>query len=259
MIHIIKAEWHKLEPYRSFWFVLGIVLLGIPTLFSGLNNLVDQIPNASRIFQFPYVWHYVTYIASWFSLLLGVLVVIIVSNEAKFGTMQQNIIDGLSKGSFLLGKGFIVSGISLIVTFFVFLTGLISGFTMGQGGPFTQKLLLVPAYFVQTLGYLSFAMLVSFLFHKSGMAMMIFLLYVLIIENVVSWFIPTPLRQFLPMENMALIIPFPMNMNVNGVTQGQQAIQSTMEVSLGAHFYVGILYTLLFGFLSYLLLKYRDL
>ena len=91
--------------------------------FIGINiRLADQ-----GIFNFPYIWHFNTWMADWFKLFFAIVVVSMVSNEYSYGTLKQNLIDGMSKKEFLLSKVLLATVIALLSTLFVFVMSLILG------------------------------------------------------------------------------------------------------------------------------------
>jgi len=49
------------------------------------------------------------------------------ANEYSYGTLKQNLIDGMSKKEFILSKFITVVAFSIVSTLFVFITSLILG------------------------------------------------------------------------------------------------------------------------------------
>jgi hypothetical protein len=49
--------------------------------------------------QLPFIWHFNTYIAAILKLFLAIVIVSMMANEYSYGTLKQNLIDGLSKRS----------------------------------------------------------------------------------------------------------------------------------------------------------------
>ena len=56
------------------------------------------------IFNFPLIWHFNTYIAAWFKFFLAIIIVSMMANEYSYGTLKQNLIDGMSKWEFIESK-----------------------------------------------------------------------------------------------------------------------------------------------------------
>lgn len=73
MLHLLKIEWLKVKYYRTFW-ILSILfafsLYGVNEIvYTVQHNAFNNTPAAQMIigtppFQFPEVWHTVSYVAS---------------------------------------------------------------------------------------------------------------------------------------------------------------------------------------------------
>src|SRR5579864_7443787 len=105
MKKLISIELKKILPYATFWIMLGIYVVLLFLMFFFLRSIKLAGPlaflNLDSFYSFPLLWHSLTYVASFFTLLLGILVIILITNEFSFRTVRQNIIDGLSKADFL--------------------------------------------------------------------------------------------------------------------------------------------------------------
>jgi ABC-type transport system involved in multi-copper enzyme maturation permease subunit len=56
------------------------------------------------IFNFPFIWHLNTFIAVFVKGFFAVIIVSMMANEYSYGTLKQNLIDGMSKKEFILSK-----------------------------------------------------------------------------------------------------------------------------------------------------------
>ena len=74
------------------------------------------------IFNFPYIWHFNTFVAALLKIFLAIIIVSMMSNEYTYKTIKQNLIDGLSKKEFIASKFLTVVLFSLVSTGFVFVT-----------------------------------------------------------------------------------------------------------------------------------------
>ena len=72
------------------------------------------------IFNFPFIWHFNTYIAAILKLFLAIVIVSMMANEYSYGTLKQNLIDGMSKKEFILSKFLTVVLFAAASTVFVF-------------------------------------------------------------------------------------------------------------------------------------------
>ena len=84
------------------------------------------------IFNFPFIWHFNTYIAAILKLFLAIVIVSMMANEYSYGTLKQNLIDGMSKKEFILSKFLTVVLFASASTVFVFLMSLILGLSFSS-------------------------------------------------------------------------------------------------------------------------------
>ncbi|WP_162915859.1 hypothetical protein [Paraflavitalea soli] len=228
MLQRLSIEWMKLKNYRTFW-ILSI--LYVVSIF-GANYIVYRIQQAifeekqakgvvqlfigGPPFAFPNVWHTTTYISSFLLLLPGLLMIISVTNEYSFKTHRQNVIDGWNRREFISTKIMLALIGALFSTILVTLTALSFGFL--QGEPFTtEKSIKVFYFFIQALSYSLVALLFALLFKRGGLAIGIFFLYPLVLENLISALMNRYLDfsgRYLPLESTDNLIPFPLFENV---------------------------------------------
>ena len=84
------------------------------------------------IFNFPYIWHFNTYIASILKLFLAIVIVSMMANEYSYGTLKQNLIDGMSKKEFVLSKFLTVLVFAAGSVIFIFIMSLILGLSFSS-------------------------------------------------------------------------------------------------------------------------------
>ncbi len=84
------------------------------------------------IFNFPYIWHFNTYIASILKFFLAIVIVSMMANEYSYGTLKQNLIDGMSKKEFIQSKFLTVFLFATVSTVFLFILTLILGFSFSS-------------------------------------------------------------------------------------------------------------------------------
>ena len=125
------------------------------------------------IFNFPFIWHFNTYIAASLKFFLAIVIVSMMANEYSYGTLKQNLIDGMSKKEFILSKFLTVTLFALISTAFIFVMSMILGFSFSSytelGIVFSDMEYLL-AYFVKLLGFFSFCLFVGVLIKRSAFA-----------------------------------------------------------------------------------------
>jgi len=267
MIKLLKIEYQKIAPYTTFWVlfglyfaVLGIVIFGTQSFINEFfvdvrKNSPIPIPTVS-LYNFPDVWQNITYLGGYFKIFLAVLIVILVSNEFSFRTIRQNIINGMSKSEFLKSKLLFIFTISLASTIFLFVSGLILGLThtsyISLSKVFNSTYFLF-VYLLELFAFLSFAMLIGFLVKKSGFAIGILLLYSYIIERILWYKIPEEVSQYFPIRMIGKLIDVPNTalMKIFGINFRNFVSYIDLLIVLT--------YTILFVFLTYLLLKKRDI
>lgn len=257
MKKLLSIELKKVVPYTTFWVMLGIYIVMVFAVFYFIPSIKLKGPlsffNLSSFYTFPDLWHTLTYVASIFTLLLGMLVIILVTNEYTFRTVRQNVIDGLNKADFLTGKLLLILCIALFATIIVFITGIINGSVQTenlQSSMIFAKIDFVLAYFVQTIAYMCFALFVSTLVKKSGLAIGLFLLYSKIVEPLAAWKMPDEISNYLPFHTISGLIQIP-GLKMFGVL--------VPDDPLGIHFAFALIYSAVFVGGTYLLLTKRDL
>jgi ABC-2 type transport system permease protein len=219
---LLAIEWLKIRRYRTVWILTGI-FLGFIVL---INWLIDSeilalgggkagINILNSDYTFSSVWLNTTYWAKVFSGLIALLFVILTTNEYQYRTNRQNVIDGLTRTQFFHAKWFLVLTASVIVTLFTFLLGLVFGLANGSSisgvGNHIEKLLYL---FILTLNYFGLAMTMSFFLKRTGLAILIFILYAYPLETILYLISMDPnnidFGYYLPMESSAGLLSFPL-------------------------------------------------
>lgn len=225
------------------------------------------------IFNFPFIWHFNTYTAAWLKFFLAIVIVSMMANEYSYGTLKQNLIDGLSKKEFVLSKFFTVVVFALCSTVFVFIMTLILGLCFSSytefGIIFTDLDYLL-AFFVKLTGFFSFCLFLGILVKRSAFALG-FLLVWSILEGIVKGLlvfkifpestIGYTIMKFFPLEAMSNLIIEPYTrLSVIKTIGAQMGVDNVKDYSVD-YFSVLIVmvWTFLFVYFSYKLLKKRDL
>jgi ABC-type transport system involved in multi-copper enzyme maturation permease subunit len=226
------------------------------------------------IFNFPYIWHFNTYIAAILKFFLAIVIVSMMANEYSYGTLKQNLIDGLSKREFVLSKFFTVVLFAAASTFFVFIMSLILGFSFSSYTELSivfSDLEYLLAYFIKLVAFFTFCLFLGILVKRSAFAIG-FLFVWNVIETIIKGVLTfkvfpegttaASITQFLPLEAMSNLIVEPFT---------RLSVIKNLETAIGGegfgkdydvHF-TGILivlvWTFLFVFLSFKILEKRDL
>lgn len=220
MLHLLKIEWMKVKNYRTFWILSVLYLISI----FGVNYIGYQIWQTGgrgnnmpkgiigTPFDFPDIWHVVSYACSFLMFMPGLLTIISITNEYAYKTHRQNVIDGWSRREFILAK----SGLTVVAAFAasvaVFITAL--GFGLYQNADsFTfEKIEYIGFFFIQALSYCAAAMVFSLLFKRSGITIGVYFLYIVILENMLAGILNRyagNMGRYLPLETTDNLIRVP--------------------------------------------------
>lgn len=225
------------------------------------------------IFNFPFIWHFNTYIAAWLKFFLAIVIVSMMANEYSYGTLKQNLIDGLSKKEFILSKFLTVVLFALCSTIFVFVMSLILGLCFSSYNEFDvifMDLVYLLAFFVKLTGFFSFCLFLGILVKRSAFALG-FLLVWSVLEAIAKGLllfkifpdstIGSSIMKFFPLEAMSNLIVEPFSrlsvIRSIGTQMGVNDIKD-YDVHLSSVLIV-LVWTFLFVYFSYKLLKNRDL
>lgn len=225
------------------------------------------------IFNFPFIWHFNTFIAAFLKFFLAIVIVSMMANEYSYGTLKQNLIDGLSKKEFILSKFLTVVLFALCSTIFVFVMSLILGLCFSsytEAGIIFTDLEYLLAFFVKLTGFFSFCLFLGILVKRSAFALG-FLLVWSIIEGIIKGLLAFKIfpdsntddfvMQFLPLEAMSNLIIEPFTrLSVIKTIGTQIGVEGTKDY--GVHslsVLIVLVWTFLFVYFSYKLLKSRDL
>ncbi|BDU27513.1 ABC transporter permease [Flavobacterium sp. GSB-24] len=225
------------------------------------------------IFNFPFIWHFNTYVAAILKFFLAIVIVSMMANEYSYGTLKQNLIDGLSKKEFILSKFLTVVLFAFGSTVFVFIMSLILGLFFSSYTEFDiifSDLDYLLAFFVKLTGFFSFCLFLGILVKRSAFALG-FLLVWSIIEGIAKGVLAFKIfpdsntgekvMLFFPLESMSNLIVNPgPRLSVIKNIGSQMGIDTDMDYSVNYFTVLIVLtWTFLFVYFSYKLLKNRDL
>lgn len=284
MIRLLSIELQKIWQNRSskvltIIYFLSLTLLATVALIEFEFGPFKVRAAESGFFNFPYIWHFTTYVASWLKIFLAVIIVSMIANEYSYGTLKQNLIDGMSKKEFLISKVYTIILFSIISTLFVFTISLILGLKYSS---FTEASIIFSdleylfAYFLKHVAFFSFCLFLALLIKRSAFTLGFIFVWFLA-ENVghailkykilgykqgdkdtaiIDW-----VKDVLPLESMSNLIvePFTRLSFVKSVTTTVGAtFENNYEVQ-PINVAIVIFWTTLFVFLSFYILKKRDL
>lgn len=267
MLHLLQVDLKKLFNYRTFWIICGLyfLTLGMATA-SGMEFLkwlastfkdfgsklnIERIP----LYHFPDVWQNLAWGSGLLKMMLGIMVIISITNEYQYRTIRQNIIDGMSREQFILSKLLTNLVLSLASMVLVFVVALITGFIYSPEISFPYMFAGVEfcaSYFLEVFAFLSFALMLGILIQRSGLSIVILFssyLIELIVKKNIDDYVPG-LIPFFPLESIMNLVPLPF---------ARYAFQEIQDyVSFGS-VAIALGWTFLFNYFGYLRLKKSDI
>jgi len=277
MKRLLQIEFIKLWNNRSSRILIlsYFVLLTSIALIAAIKFDIGPIHfylAEQGIFNFPYIWHFNTFMAAFFKLFLAIVIVSMMSNEYSNKTIKQNLIDGLSKKEFLFSKFLTVLSFSLISTVFVFVVSLILGLIYSDYNELSiifSNLEFLLAYFVKLVGFFSFCLFLGVLVKRSAFALGFLVLWQVIegfVRGMLRWkFFDGPttdtIMGFFPLNAMWNLLKEPFS-RLGAVQSVANQIGEQIPLNYQVHWYeiaIVLAWTVLFVYLSYALLKKRDL
>lgn len=277
MIRLLHIEFIKLWNNRaskvlviSYFFLLTSIAL-IAAIKFDIGPIKFHLAEIG-IFNFPYIWHFNTFITAFFKLFLAIVIVSMMANEYSNKTIKQNLIDGLSKKEFILSKFLTVVSFAFISTIFVFVVSLILGLAYSDFNEISiifSDLEFVLAFFVKLIGFFSFCLFLGILVKRSAFALG-FLIIWQIIEGITAGLIRWKLFDadttervmgFFPLQSMYNLIKEPVT-RLEAVQTVADQVGEKIELNYYIHWYEFLIvlgWTAIFIYSSYALLKKRDL
>lgn len=224
------------------------------------------------IFNFPYIWHFNTFITAFFKLFLAVVIVSMMANEYSNKTIKQNLIDGLSKKEFILSKFLTVVSFALISTLFVFAVSMILGLIYSDYTELSiifSDLEFLLAFFLKLVGFFSFCMFLGIFVKRSAFALGFLVLWQVFegfSRGMIRWKLfdgdtTDTIMGFFPLNSMWNLIKEPFS-RLSAVQSVANQIGEKFDMDYQVHWYEILIvlgWTAIFVYLSYALLKKRDL
>lgn len=275
MLRLLNIELIKLKTSRvsrvlifGYFFLLTCIAL-IAAIKFDIGPIQFHLAEQG-IFNFPFIWHFNTFVAAWLKLFLAIIIVSMVANEYSNKTLKQNLIDGLSKKEFILSKFLTVILFSVVSVVFVFIVSLILGLIYSDyneiGIIFSDMQYLI-GYFVKLVGFFSFCLFLGILIKRSAFALGFLFLWQTfegIATGILYWkaeAIAPYITRFFPLNSMANLIKEP-GTRLGAVKSAANQLGEEFTKNYDVQFWDVLIvmgWTALFIYGSYALLKKRDL
>jgi hypothetical protein len=274
MKSIFLNEITKSWSYRAFRIIilLHFILFFLVVLVTSRLDITIPGFSTDYLYQFPNIWEFFPWVASWFNLLLAILIIVMTGNEYAFRTFRQHVIDGLSRTDLLAGKGFLIGAIAIYSMLMVLVFSLLFGFIFTPNlttALLFENLHVILVYLIQALAYMSAGFLLAILFRNTALAIILFILYRLVIEPVFRLFFPPEARLYFPMKVISNLTPVPEFLSISSGKRNDPGDVDTLnlremgilveDLPVYLNLLLSIGYTALFIFLAWLLLKKRNL
>ncbi len=283
MKRLLSIEFQKIWKNKASRVLLltYFILLSFIALIASIKFSIGtfEIRIADQgIFNFPYIWHFNTYVAAFFKIFLAIVIVSMMANEYTYGTLKQNLIDGLSKKEFILSKFLVVGSFAVASTIFVFIMSLILGYSFSSYNELSivfSDLEYLLAFFIKLFAFFSFCLFLGILVKRSAFALG-FLFVWFVGENIFYWLVKfvilggddkhknfgDTIIQYFPIEAMSNLVKEPIT-RLSAIKTIENAVggaQTAKDYSI--HFSqisIVLVWTFIFILTSYYILKKRDL
>ncbi|RKE92376.1 ABC transporter permease [Ichthyenterobacterium magnum] len=274
MLRLINLELQKLLLNRAskvlifISFILPFTVLVLSSIKINFFGFFTLELGELGIFNFPIIWHITTFFAAQFKFFFAIVVVSMIGNEYSNKTIKQNLIDGLSKKEFILSKFYTIVFFSLLATILIGVATFLIGMYYSSYTEATivfREIEFLLAYFIKLVGFFSLCLFLGMLVKRSAFALaFLFVLFIVewIILGLITWQanfnIAEKIQNFFPLKSMHKLIDQPFQR----IMMTKFPEKTEIAYDYAVHWYEIVIvlgWTALFVFLSYRLLKKRDL
>jgi ABC-2 type transport system permease protein len=140
-----------------------------------------------------------------------------ITSEYSFRTVRQNVMTGLDRTDFLLGKIYFFGTIATFATLYYVLTALMIGYfntDIIRWGKVWQYWDYIPRYFLMCFGYMTLGLFISFLIRRTGLSLFLYFGYATVGEMLLRWlphfyFFPNKTIHYYPVKAFSDLLPIP--------------------------------------------------
>jgi len=274
MLRLLQLELQKLLLNRTskilifISFVLPFTVIMLSAIKINFFGFFTLELGELGIYNFPIIWHITTFFASQFKFFFAIVVVSMIGNEYSNKTIKQNLIDGLSKKEFILSKFYTIVFFSFVATVLLTLISLLIGLyysSYNEIGIILTETEYLVGYFFKLVAFFSFCLYLGMLAKRSAFALaFLFVDFILewIILGLITWKanfeIAEKIQNFFPLKSMYNLIEQP----IQRIAMSKFPDKENLAYDYALHWHelaIVMFWTALFIFLSYRLLKKRDL
>jgi ABC-type transport system involved in multi-copper enzyme maturation permease subunit len=193
MIASILMRNEMIKTFKRLAFWVTFVFFAFGTTMNFGESYYRAAGDPDRSFALPDAWRGIVTGDSEVALIFGsVVLLLLLSSEFSWRTARQNVIDGLSKEQFFLGKWMLLPAVGLIFVATQLVIGGGFAFLGTDLGASSEPLIrsvhwsTIGGLFLAFLGYASIALFVSLAVRNSGPAMAIWFFYVALGEQLLA-------------------------------------------------------------------------
>lgn len=221
LIQLLQLEFKKFKNHtaiRLFGIMFLITMPSVLFVMKSFKSPNEMLFSISSIFQFPKVWDYLGYTTSWLVFFfLGFITLTSITSEVNYKTMRQNIITGVTRKNYFLSKLSSLVTISFLTTIFYTIIGFCIGAfhteSWDMAFAFDNKYAILKC-FLMCMAYMSFALMIGLLVRRSGIAIFLYVCYIIFIESMLKWgstkYIKTNLVNYYPLNTIEDLFPNPL-------------------------------------------------
>ena len=221
MFRNLQIEWMKIRHYRVFQVFSALYMIGIIIIIYIVHNLYTKLTgrltgrdnsDILNLFSETTIWKTTCFSTSFLLYLPGMILINLFVNEVNFKTHRQNIIDGWKRETFIYSKIMLNICFAVVITLMNVIAAAVMCGVTGVHFSLAAGIETLGLSFIQSFVYLMFALLLATLFRRSGVALIIFFVYGLLIEFLLMllfWKIAPGLQHFLPLQVSDSLISYP--------------------------------------------------
>jgi hypothetical protein len=218
MKRIIYTEWLKVRHYRIFWALVAMAFIVIPAgnfmMADRFSNGLEQVRKMlGNPFSFPDVWLSMASLNSYISVLPGLLLIILVTNEYTYRTNRQNVIDGWERRQFVYAKLFWLCALSVSTLLIATLSAALAGMIYGTTSFSLEGYRYMLYYFLQLNVMLTIALVIGVLVKRAGLGIVLFMGYNMMLDQMLSFLLKRNVGRvggLLPLQSGDELLPFPL-------------------------------------------------
>ena len=275
MRQLLSIEYSKLKSLNAIKVILLIYMVIVPLfmyvaseflygiLFPALKQPQPGVEPGTFVFNYPQIWEFpeilkfTFYCASYFHILVGLILVIIVSNEFTYRTAKQNIIDGMTKKQLIFSKLAILVFLSVFVTLYNSLLALVLGLINSDTVDLYRNSHYIFIFFFQSFCYFSVALFFATVIRHTAMSLVTVIVFP-VVDFIAGKIIPPLIYVFFPLNIFSTLTPSPIRKEILQLEE-MQTKQEILELELWQLMGLATVFVLVLYFVSYISLKRRDL